>query len=193
MQSICLAILILGLCVAPSKAADHDLVWGPPKAGARIGVERLGWTGTRNGVVMFYVARTTNYMKDLVLPANACQRFDYSLRWTNSQLVEPAQFGKRFGASLDTSMPRWKRISNELKDLGDEPQQVAFFAIDESFAIREAGDYELEIRPRLLREIGEKARTTLSPFGGSDTMQLEPVIYDPIKLRLQLHRNAPPK
>jgi|WetSurMetagenome_2_1015567.scaffolds.fasta_scaffold753508_1 hypothetical protein len=187
-QQICLTALLLGLGGIPSEAADQE-VWGLPKAGARIGAKRLDWTGTSNGIVIIYVVRTTNYMKDLVIPANPYQCLDYSLRGTNSLLVEPTQLGKGFGASLETTMPRWRRVSHELKNLGDEPQQVASFKIDECFTVREAGDYELEIRPRLLREIGNKAKTTLTPFGGSDTMQLQPVLYDPIKLRLHLVRN----
>jgi hypothetical protein len=188
-KSIHLAILLLGLCGRPTSAADHDVVWGAPQAGVRIGVQRAASTGSTNGVIIIYVARSTNYMRDLVIPADAFQSFDYSLRWTNAQLVKPTTTGRRYGASLDTEMPRWRRINNELQNLGDEPQQMAWFRLDECFTVTQTGEYELEIRPRLLRENGKKRVIIPSPFKGEDVI-LVPVLFDPIRLRLHLEANS---
>ena len=55
-----------------------------------------------------------------------------------------------------TDMSNSKRISLELLGQLLEPEQIAWFKIDKCIGIKEDGDYELEIRPRLLKENGEK-------------------------------------
>jgi hypothetical protein len=48
--------------------------------------------------------------------------------------------------------------------------------IDDCFLVKEANDYELEIRLRLLKEVGNK---------------LVPVFFNPMKMKLHLVANLP--
>ena len=67
----------------------------------------------------------------------------------------------------------------ELKDFADErvdQRILGFFKIDECFIVEQDGDYELEVLPRLLKE--------------STNNKLVPVLFQPIKIKLHLLRNA---
>jgi len=171
-------ISLLAFLSVARLAADDEIIWGKPQDGVRIGVQHNTKHHTRfakNGLVVVYVKRATNYLRNLVLPSEVYQRLDYSLLSTNLQPVKLTNEGKKYGAKLKTGMPRWKRISLQLKNLGDEPQQMVFFHIDKCFVLTEPGEYELSIRPRLLKENGK---------------DLLPVTFDPIKLRMGLLSNS---
>ena len=60
--------------------------------------------------------------------------------------------------------------------------------------MKEAGDYELEMRPRLLKEAGKKRenfRSLFSPFRASQAdIILLPVLFDVIKIKLHLSANS---
>lgn len=175
-QRILTSLLVLFvLYCTPLVAAEDSIAWGNPREGVKIGIQRsISIPG--NGVVIVYVQQVTNYLRNLVLPSESYQRFDFSLVATNLPTIKKTDEGKKYGEKLQTSMPRRRiRVYHLKYYLGNEPQQIGFFYFDKCFILKEAGEYELEIRPRLLKEEGKK---------------LVPVIFEPIKLRVPLSANS---
>jgi hypothetical protein len=175
-----------GVAAAPSsfEIGGGIITWGKPKDEVRIGAGyRLPQFPGNDIVILFatattnYIGATTNYTADLVKP-EVEQLFEYRLRRIrDDQEVKLRPEGKKFGQPLQTSMTRRRRINRHLWHLGHpkaEPHQLALIPIDKCFWLEETGDYELEIRPRLLKWDGEK---------------LTPVPFDPIKIKLHLTAN----
>ena len=172
LNPLIILVSLLSYCATAAKAEEFS--WGIPQEGVKIGVVQRPWS-THNGVITICIARTTNYMNDLVLPSDFQQSFECTLKGPNTLPVEKTAAGKRYGAKLQTNMPRSKRISGELKDnFGNDLMQLAFFEIDKTFIITDSGRYELEIRARLLKE---------------STNGLVPVAFYPIKVNLDLVAN----
>ena len=127
-----------------------------------------------NGCIAIYVAPSTNYAKNLVEPEFK-QALELALRDSSNNLVEPKPGSTRYGAALQTKMSRSRWISRQLRFLGQEESVLGGVKIDDCFLVKETNDYELEVRARLLKEVGNK---------------LVPVSFTPMKIKLHLVANT---
>jgi len=155
---------------SPLHLRAGDIQWSEAREGVKVGIRWNTEQFPGNGAIIVYVAQATTYSNNLVDP-EADQRFEYALRDADGKPVELTKEGKKYGAALQTSMSRSRRISRQIRLWVNEPYQLAVFRMDDCFELTKAGEYEFEIRLRLLKESGK---------------ELLPVIFDPIKRRLRL-------
>lgn len=176
-------------------ASPHSIFWSKSsKGGVTVGVAHMKeFPG--NGAIAIFAIGSTNYTKWMVLPIKMEERLGFNLRGTNSQSVEMTDLGKKFGMQPRMDISRHERISHELEFLRDQPQQIGFFYIDQCFIIKSPGEYELEVRPQLLKEDGKKPESENPPESVRDLFKrndviLKPVIFDPIRIKLRLSGNS---
>jgi hypothetical protein len=170
------ALLVLTLFSTHLMAVEPSIAWGKAKEGIVVGFSQ----DTRmhgNGTIIVYACQLTNYMKNLVLPANEFQTLDLVLKGAKEHVIAFTSEGKKYGQNLKTNETRAMKASHHLRRLPrygvDEPEQIAWFYIDKCFQIDEKADYELEIRVRLLKSTDADSK-------------LIPVIFDPIKSKIHL-------
>ena len=167
------SLLALLLCSVSVQAKAPVIQWGGAQEGIKIGIAFLDGFGA-NGCLAIYVAPSTNYAKNLVKP-EIRQALELALRDSSNNLVEPKPGSIRYGAQLQTKMSRSRRISRQLRFLGQEESVLGGVKIDDCFLVKETNDYELEVRARLLKEVGNK---------------LVPVSFTPMKIKLHLVANT---
>ena len=171
-RAVSLLLLVFG---SVSASADAPAVrWGEPEQGIQVGMAVIEGFG-KNGALAIYARPATNYAKNLVAPM-INQALDLVLRDSSNNVVKPRPGGAKFGVQLQTKMSRHARISRQLRFLDEEGWPLGGVNIDDCFLVKEPGDYELEVRIRLLKETGEK---------------LVPIFFVPLKTKLHLMPNAP--
>ena len=166
-----LALLLFSVSV---QAKAPVIQWEGAQEGIKISLALLDGFGA-NGCIAIYVAPSTNYAKNLVEPEFK-QALELVLRDGSNNLVEPKPGGIRYGAELQTKMSRSRWISRQLRSFDQEGLELGGVKIDDCFLVKESNDYELEVRVRLFKEVGDK---------------LVPVFFNPIKLKLHLVANGP--
>jgi hypothetical protein len=154
-------------------AAPPVIHWGEAQHGVQLGIGVIQGFG-KNGSIAVYVRPAANYAKNLVVPAPS-QRFEVSLRDSSNNLAEPKPGATKFGAQLETRMSGRDKIRRELRFLDEEGWPLGGPRIDDCFLLKESGDYELEVKVRLLKETGEK---------------LVPVMFSPMKMKLHVVANT---
>jgi hypothetical protein len=168
------SLLALLLCSVSVQATAPVIQWGGAQEGIKIGIALLDGFGA-NGCIAIYVAPGTNYAKNLVKP-EFNQALELVLRDSSNNLVELKAGGTTYGAKLQTKMSRSRWISGQLRSLDREGLPLGGVKIDDCFLVSEAGEYELEVRVRLLKEVGK---------------ELVPVFFTPMKMKLHLVSNTP--
>jgi len=174
MKTTTCLIVFAGLVFCRFNLPAADIQWSELREGVRIGVQWEKEHFPGNGIAMIYVSPTTNYSKNLVVP-EPNQEFEYVLKDLNGNLMKLTKEGEKYGVQLQTSMSRSRKISRQVRFPGDERIQLTGCYIDRIFELKQSGEYELEIRVRLLKEDGKK---------------LIPIIFNPIKIKVMLSSNS---
>ena len=171
-HAVSLLVLVFG---SGSASGDAPVIrWGEPEQGIQVGMAVIEGFG-RNGGLAIYARPATNYAKNLVAPM-INQALDLVLRDSSNNVVKPRPGGAKFGVQLQTKMSRNSKVSRQLRFPDAEGRPLGGVNIDDCFPVKETGDYELEIKVRLLKEAGGK---------------LVPVLFAPIRMKLHLVANTP--
>ena len=168
-----LGLAIALLSVTATVSGQSTIIWGNVVDGVRIGIEHDAEHFPGNGAINLYVQRMTNYANNLVMP-ELKQFCEFVLNPTNSEILKLTAEGSAFGERLRTTMSRSRRISRQIRFSGPEPIRVAGFYLDRCLTVHESNIFEIEVRLKLLKEVGRN---------------LSPLLFEPIKLRLRLKAN----